>query len=68
MISNIKEVKARGASVIAVINEDDAQTETVADYVIRIPRMRKHCNTVADNCAAAIVCILHCFTQRVRYR
>ena len=37
MISNIKEVKARGASVIAVINEDDAQTEAVADYVIRIP-------------------------------
>ena len=43
MISNIKEVKARGASVIAVINEDDAQTETVADYVIRIPE----CESIA---------------------
>ena len=41
MISNIKEVKARGASVIAVINEDDAQTETVADYVIRIPECER---------------------------
>lgn len=37
MISNIKEVKARGASVIAVINQEDTQTEAVADYVIRIP-------------------------------
>ena len=37
MVSNIKEVKARGAKVIAVINNDDNQTEAVADHVIRIP-------------------------------
>ncbi len=37
MISNIKEVKARGAKVIAVINHDDSETERVADHVIRIP-------------------------------
>ncbi len=37
MISNIKEVKARGAKVIAIINEDDIQTGTVADHIIRIP-------------------------------
>lgn len=37
MISNIKEVKARGAKVIAIINHDDVQTGTVADHVIRIP-------------------------------
>ena len=37
MISNIKEVKARGAKVIAIINEDDVQTGTVADHIIRIP-------------------------------
>lgn len=37
MVSNIKEVKARGASVIAIINHDDEQTEGVADHVIRLP-------------------------------
>ena len=37
MISNIKEVKARGAKVIAIINDDDIQTGTVADHIIRIP-------------------------------
>lgn len=38
MISNIKEVKARGAKVIAIVNEDDNQTENVADHVIKIPQ------------------------------
>ncbi len=37
MISNIKEVSARGAKVLAVINESDVQTGTVADHIIRIP-------------------------------
>lgn len=37
MLSNIKEVKARGAKVIAIINNDDVQTGTVADHIIRIP-------------------------------
>ena len=37
MVSNIKEVKARGAKVIAVINHDDDETENVADHVIRLP-------------------------------
>lgn len=37
MISNIKEVKARGAKVIAIINHDDVQTGTVADHIVRIP-------------------------------
>ncbi len=37
MLSNIKEVKARGAKVIALVNHDDTEIEKVADYVIRIP-------------------------------
>ncbi|MBQ5488059.1 MAG: glutamine--fructose-6-phosphate transaminase (isomerizing) [Clostridia bacterium] len=37
MLSNIKEVKARGAKVIAIINDDDVQTGTIADHIIRIP-------------------------------
>lgn len=37
MISNIKEIKARGGSVIAIVNEDDSAVEQVADHIIRIP-------------------------------
>lgn len=37
MISNIKEVKARGAKVLAIVNNDDEQTGSVADHIVRIP-------------------------------
>lgn len=37
IISNIQQVKARGGSVIAVINEDDTQIGEIADHVIKIP-------------------------------
>ncbi|MCH5279521.1 MAG: glutamine--fructose-6-phosphate transaminase (isomerizing) [Christensenellaceae bacterium] len=42
MVSNIKEVKARGAKVIAIINHDDTQTEGVADHVVRIPECSEY--------------------------
>jgi glucosamine--fructose-6-phosphate aminotransferase (isomerizing) len=37
ILSNIKEVKARNAVVIAVANEDDKEIEKYADMVLRIP-------------------------------
>jgi glucosamine--fructose-6-phosphate aminotransferase (isomerizing) len=37
ILSNIKEVKARNAVVIAVANEDDKEIEKYADVVLRIP-------------------------------
>ncbi|MBN2110526.1 MAG: glutamine--fructose-6-phosphate transaminase (isomerizing) [Methanosarcinaceae archaeon] len=37
MLSNIKEVKARNATVIAVANEDDTEIEKYVDVVLRIP-------------------------------
>ena len=37
MISNIVEVKARGAFVMAVTGEDNREIEKAADYVIYIP-------------------------------
>ena len=37
-ISNIKEVKARGAMVILVCGEDVVVEDKVADYVIRLPK------------------------------
>jgi glucosamine--fructose-6-phosphate aminotransferase (isomerizing) len=38
-VSNIEEVKARGAQVIAVAYEDDREIDRYADEVIRIPRV-----------------------------
>ena len=37
MMSNIKEVKARGAVVLALAMESNREVEREADYVIRIP-------------------------------
>ena len=37
-ISNIKEVKARGAMVILVCGEDVVVEDKVADYIIRLPK------------------------------
>lgn len=38
IISNIKQVKARKAPVIAVASEDDDAISAMVDYVIRVPR------------------------------
>jgi glucosamine--fructose-6-phosphate aminotransferase (isomerizing) len=37
MLSNLAEVKARGASVVAVATDDDESIEALADYVLRVP-------------------------------
>jgi len=37
MLSNLSEVKARGASVVAVATDDDEMIESVADFVLRVP-------------------------------
>ena len=37
MLSNLAEVKARGASVVAVATDDDELIDSVADYVLRVP-------------------------------
>jgi len=38
VLSNIQEVKARKGRIIAVANEDDTLIESMAEYVIRVPR------------------------------
>jgi glucosamine--fructose-6-phosphate aminotransferase (isomerizing) len=38
-LANIKEIKARGASVIALASEDDTESEKYADSVIRAPEV-----------------------------
>jgi glucosamine--fructose-6-phosphate aminotransferase (isomerizing) len=37
-LSNMKEVKARGAYVVAIVQEDAQQVEDTADVVIRLPK------------------------------
>ncbi|MDE3107121.1 MAG: SIS domain-containing protein, partial [Acidobacteriota bacterium] len=37
LLSNLAEVKARGATVVAVANDDDEKIAAVADYVLRVP-------------------------------
>ena len=37
MLSNLSEVKARGASVVAVATDDDETIGSVADFVLRVP-------------------------------
>ena len=38
MISNIKEVKARNAQVVGVVQDDDAEVAKTVDYIIKIPK------------------------------
>jgi glucosamine--fructose-6-phosphate aminotransferase (isomerizing) len=40
MLSNVKEVSARGGLVVAVVPEGDPRADTSADRVLRIPRVR----------------------------
>jgi glucosamine--fructose-6-phosphate aminotransferase (isomerizing) len=37
MLSNLAEVKARGATVVAVATDDDDYVDAIADYVLRVP-------------------------------
>jgi glucosamine--fructose-6-phosphate aminotransferase (isomerizing) len=37
ILSNLAEVKARGASVVVVATDDDELVAAVADYVMRVP-------------------------------
>ncbi len=38
MVSNIQEVRARGASVIAVVTEGDSELPGIVDHVVEVPR------------------------------
>jgi glutamine---fructose-6-phosphate transaminase (isomerizing) len=37
MLSNLAEVKARGATVVAIATDDDEYIDAIADYVLRVP-------------------------------
>lgn len=46
VISNIQEVKARRGRILAIINEEDDQIESMVDHVIRIPKTHNMLNPI----------------------
>jgi len=42
VMSNVREVKARGATVIAIVCEDKKEAEKFADYVVYVPKTKVH--------------------------
>ncbi|MDW7731462.1 MAG: glutamine--fructose-6-phosphate transaminase (isomerizing) [Methanolobus sp.] len=55
ILSNIKEVKARNATVIAVANEDDTEIEKYVDVVIRIPPSHEMTSPVLSSVALQLL-------------
>ncbi len=51
MISNIREIKARDATVIAVASESDTSVEQVADLAIRIPDSCEYISPILSSIA-----------------
>jgi glucosamine--fructose-6-phosphate aminotransferase (isomerizing) len=48
MLSNVAEVKARGASVIAVARDNDTAISAVADFVLRVPEVDALLSPIVD--------------------
>ena len=61
--SNIKEVKAREANVLAIINEGDEETQKFVDETITIPRIH---NFVAPVLAVIPLQLISYYTAKVR--
>ena len=61
--SNIKEVKAREAKVLAIVNEGDEQTEKFVDQVLAIPKIN---NFIAPVLAVIPLQLIAYYTAKVR--
>ena len=48
ILSNLAEVKARGATVVAVATDDDESIAAVADYVLRVPATEQMFTPMVD--------------------
>lgn len=62
-VSNIKEVKARDAQVLAIINEGDRETEKSVDYVLAIPKIN---NFLAPILAVVPLQLISYYTAKTR--
>lgn len=63
VLGNIKEVKAREASVIAIASEGDSEIENYVDNVIRIPQVDE---LLAPLLTAVVLQLLAYYTARMR--
>jgi len=59
MLSNLNEVKSRGAKVIAIVEEGDQKVKELADYLVYIPPMNEDSpNSLAGNLLSPLVSII----------
>jgi glucosamine--fructose-6-phosphate aminotransferase (isomerizing) len=49
VLSNIQEVKARKGRIIAIANDDDDQIDSLADFVIRVPRTYSYFGPIVNS-------------------
>ena len=68
MLSNIQEVRARGAEVIAVATEGDAEIGALADHVLEVPRTPELLSPVVVTRAAAAARLPRGHAARLRRR
>ncbi len=61
MLSNIREVKARDAPIIAIANESDIDIERFVDHVVRVPDVAEEMSPVLS---AVVVQLLAYYTAR----
>jgi glucosamine--fructose-6-phosphate aminotransferase (isomerizing) len=63
MITNIKEIKARKSPVIALIREDDHETEMLADMAIRVPNTHSLYSPIVNTIALQLLAY---YTAKIR--
>ncbi|HUY07397.1 MAG TPA: glutamine--fructose-6-phosphate transaminase (isomerizing) [Acidimicrobiales bacterium] len=59
VMANVEEMRARGATVIAVAEEDDSETESLVDAVLRVPKTMEFCSPIVE------VVPLQCFAYAI---
>ena len=68
MISNIKEMKARGAPIIALGEEGDSELPEIVDIFIPLPGYPSFCPRADESCRAPAPGILYCGQFKPGYR
>src|SRR2546426_2902444 len=49
VVSNMQEVRARKGRIIAIANEDDTEIDSLAEYVIRVPRTYNYFGPIVNS-------------------
>ena len=49
VVSNMQEVRARKGRIIAIANEDDTEIDSLAEYVIRVPRTYSYFGPIVNS-------------------